>query len=93
MDFFLLECVFFRLVFPPDSEDGMFVSGSHGRAPEGEKHARFFGGRGDPVEGNPWRHIQPVEKQPDLDRSPSGAREWIKELSSLGNVVVGTCAR
>lgn len=35
----------------------------------------------------------PVEKQPELERTPSGTRKWIKELSSLGNVVVGHCAR
>jgi hypothetical protein len=36
----------------------------------------------------------PVERQsPELNRSPSGTRKWIKELSSLGNVVVGHCAR
>ncbi|CAK9256900.1 unnamed protein product [Sphagnum jensenii] len=28
-----------------------------------------------------------------LERSPSGTRKWIKELSSLANVVVGHCAR
>ncbi len=28
-----------------------------------------------------------------LKRSPSGTRKWIKELSSLANVVVGHCAR
>lgn len=33
------------------------------------------------------------EKQPELERSPSGTRKWIKELSSLANVVVGHCAR
>ncbi|KAG0613383.1 hypothetical protein M758_6G098900 [Ceratodon purpureus] len=33
------------------------------------------------------------EKQAELERSPSGTRKWIKELSSLANVVVGHCAR
>ncbi|XP_024370219.1 uncharacterized protein [Physcomitrium patens] len=33
------------------------------------------------------------EKTQGLDRSPSGTRKWIKELSSLANVVVGHCAR
>jgi hypothetical protein len=28
-----------------------------------------------------------------LERSPSRTRKWIKELSSLANVVVGHCAR
>ena len=35
----------------------------------------------------------PSEKQLELERSPSGTRKWIKELSSLANVVVGHCAR
>lgn len=35
----------------------------------------------------------PSEKQAELERSPSGTRKWIKELSSLANVVVGHCAR
>jgi hypothetical protein len=33
------------------------------------------------------------EQPRGLDRSSSGTRKWIKELSSLANVVVGHCAR
>jgi hypothetical protein len=33
-------------------------------------------------------------KQPKgLERSSLGTRKWIKELSSLANVVIGHCAR
>lgn len=40
----------------------------------------FFGGKS-------------VAEKPQLERNPSGTRKWIKELSSLANVVVGHCAR
>jgi len=34
-----------------------------------------------------------IEKEQGLERTPSGTRKWIKELSALANVVVGHCAR
>lgn len=37
---------------------------------------------------------KPVSERPQaIERSPSGTRKWIKEISSLANVVVGHCAR
>lgn len=33
------------------------------------------------------------DESPGMERSPSGHKKWISELSSLANVVVGRCAR